>query len=129
MIRLRYTPPLDLELEGTSLELNTIGSLLAHLDSEQGHAEIACNTAFEPAPYSVALARIVFDVADGPIIISVSLNTMYLKGSATNFGILATYFDFDRHSNAGEHRHFEHYDGAGHIGVRSVPLVIACSDE
>jgi hypothetical protein len=75
MTKLRYTPPLDLEIEGTREDLAEIEARIRALaDAGAGVIEILADSSGSPTPYQNWLERLVIAVGAGPLVSSVDKN-------------------------------------------------------
>src|SRR5215470_13948103 len=110
MTQLRYTSPLDLEIEGTQEDLAGIQSrILALVEAGGGVIEIRGESAGSPAPYQTWLESLVIVVGTGTIVASLESDChLRITGSATNLRTLASYFVFPRDTPDGHHTHLEY---------------------
>jgi hypothetical protein len=127
MTKLRYTPPLDLEIEGTREDLAEVEARIRALaDAGAGVIEILADSSGSPTPYENWLERLVITVGAGPLVSSVDRNCcLNITGSATNLETLASYFGFLPGIPDGHHTHLEYHPGDKWIAAKSVPIVVS----
>lgn len=126
MAKLRYSPPLDVEIEGTREDLASIETRVRALaELGTGAIEVVGDSTGIPTPYQFWLERLVIAVGSGPLLASVDGNrTLTLTGSPTHLDTLASYFAFLPGARDGDHTHLEHHPGDRWITDESVPIVI-----
>jgi hypothetical protein len=117
-MRIRYTPPHDLELAASEHELQQLARALAHGRNEEFRSEPHCS----PEPYERVLEAIQVRVTSGPAEVRIHESTLWLSGSASNLDRLSSFFSSVAPH---EHAHFEWFPGNEFVSESSVPLVIA----
>ena len=126
-IALRYTSPLDVEIEGTQVDLAEIGVRVRALATRgAGKISFSGRSKGTPAPYNIWLESLVVCVGAGRLVASVDGNReLTITGGAKNVETLASYFAFPIGTPDGHHKHLEYHPGDKWIAEESVPIVVS----
>jgi hypothetical protein len=124
-MKIRYSPPRELEVEGSPSELQGIRSLLLNPKSVEEGFVVEADTSFDPAPYQNCLERIVVKIGTEPILIKVDSGSLMVTGSLKDMERFASYFDAPEDPASGWHQHHEYFEGNNYIAPDSVPVVIS----
>lgn len=126
-IGLRYTSPLDVEIEGTQVDLAEVAVRVRALATTgAGRISFSGHSKGSPAPYDIWLESLVVCVGVGRLVASVDGNReLKITGGAKNVETLASYFAFQPGTANGHHKHLEYYPGNNWIAEESVPIVVS----
>ena len=126
-IKLRYTSPLDVEIEGTQEDLAEIEDRVRALASTgTGKMSFLGHSKGSPAPYNIWLERLVICIGAGTLVASVDGNReLKITGGAKNVETLASYFAFPPGTADCHHNHLEYHPGDKWIAEKSVPIVVS----
>ena len=126
-IGLRYTSPLDVEIEGTQMDLAKIAVRVRALATTgAGKISFSGHSKGSPAPYKSWLESLVVCIGAGKLVASVDGNRkLRITGGAKNVETLASYFAFPPGTPDGHHNHLEYHPGDKWIAEESVPIVVS----
>jgi len=125
-MRIRYSPPSEIELEGTPDQLRELSDAVLELNvTGEGELSLSAEAGFAPSPYATVLTgrrihiegeRVCISVAEDALIVTGSFSA--LRSFAASLAMLAEGADTS-------HIHFEYWDGHPDIAQDSCPLVIS----
>jgi len=129
MLEIRHSNQTEVEVSGAVDDLQAVNRGISALVQSRG-AEIAfeANLSFNPVPYDAPLKRMVVVKGRGSAKVSiVDAGELRVEGSPESLEAFASFFDFELGAAAGNHAHFENYEGEGDkwVAVGSIPLVIS----
>jgi hypothetical protein len=115
----------QLDIGGSTAELNAIGDRIACLKGERAEVSFAADAGADPRPYDRCLAGLVIRLGDGPVRVAVVSDRVVVTGSASAMAGLASFFRFDADAPRGRHAHYEWFEGNAHVACDSSPLVVS----
>lgn len=127
MLEIRYSNLNEVDISGKVNDLQEVRQIIINL-AEGDHCTVAlfADPAIEPAPYDSVIQKMLLMKGDGPTKISLlNEKTVRIEGLPENLKRLASFFDFDWGAAAGQHLHYEYYEGNEWIAADSIPLVIS----
>ena len=116
----RYSDPNALELAGDSDELERLRSEISKSSFVEWSEGLRQH---DPAPYSLALERLLIRSTEGPVQVIVIGAALRITGSRENLSRFATFLS----PEPGGHQHFEYYDGNHYVDSKSLPVVVSCT--
>jgi hypothetical protein len=125
VIAILYSPPGDLDISGTPLELTQVQkAVLELLRSTQRELRVEANTSCDPRPYKQTLAELIIRRGTGPVLISVVDTSVVAEGDDTCLEAFASWFVWPPDAKFPAHGHYEYFEGNEWIATGSIPLVI-----
>ncbi|VAW71163.1 hypothetical protein MNBD_GAMMA12-1654 [hydrothermal vent metagenome] len=124
MITISHTKPDELYICGSIEDLQNFVTNFSSLVERNSNEFKVKAKRIDPTPYDHALGYLDVRVTDGPIKISVISDFVLIEGSVNSMSSLSSFFDFDKSSHKGDHRHHEFFSGNEYIRSDSIPTVI-----
>ena len=121
MLIIRYTPPIDLDLEGTSADLKAIVRAISKMTPDSPPVVLRADPRHDGSSYDRCLSTLEICVADRPARVSVTGEAMVVEGSLESLRRFASFCTI----GAGNHAHYEYCSGNDLIAQDSIPLVIS----
>ena len=125
MFIIRYTPPSDLDLEGSCCDLQKVVAAITSMTSDSSELVFEADAEHDPQPYQRCLAGFKIRASDGPTRVSVANELVVVDGSMENLDIFASFCGI----HPGGHTHYEYFTGNTCIAEDSIPLVISARHE
>ena len=127
MLEIRYSGNETVDLRASKVEfLNLRDSIIGIIESDLREIHFETDEAIDPKPWeSVANGLTVFREGDAVYSSITKDGVLRVEGSDENLKSFLSFFPIDESVDAGEHTHFEYYEGNPFIRQDSVPLVIS----
>jgi hypothetical protein len=123
MIRIRHSHP-EYEVSGSPAELRFVAERLKRLATAGEEETIACDSAFDPKPYTAVLPKLRLLKKEGKDTVSASPDELTLSGSREGLARIGSFFDMPDDTEDGYHVHHEFFSGNVFVAPDSLPLVI-----
>ena len=126
-MRLRYTPPRELSISGSTAELEAARQQILQLGEPNGPdtLRIEAQTDGDPSPYTQWLNGLTVSRGTGPVRAEVlEQTTLEILGAPDLMATFASFWQFAPDAPQGAHFHHEYLDGSTTIAPDSLPLVI-----
>src|ERR1051326_7835991 len=123
MIRIRYSKG-EVDVAASPAELRDVARRLGQVAKVGGEDVIACDTAFDPKPFTALLSRLRLSKTEGKDRVSVSDDQLELSGASEALLRLASFFDMPDDADDGFHVHHEFLFEAGFVAADSQPLIV-----
>jgi hypothetical protein len=127
MLRISYTPPLDLDLSGSRADLESLrAAVLALIEEGEGEHSVAASTQGDASPYALFLGSLRVRVGAGPTVVKVEDESeLVVEGSLENLDRFCSFLAVGPDEARGWHYHYEYFDGNPYIDRDAIPLVIS----
>ena len=112
----------EVDLRGSTRVLMKIASAVRALKAG-GEYRYPADASADPAPYERCLGDLRVVATNGPVRVSTNGSTLVVEGHQEHLDRFASFLALER---AGDHSHYEHYEGNPYIASDSCPLVVTC---
>jgi hypothetical protein len=127
MLRIRYAPPLSLDLSGSQTDLESLrAAVLALIQEGEGEYRVAASTEGNAFPYTLFLGSLRVRVGAGPTLVKVvDESELVVEGSPKNLGRFCSFLVVGPDPVRDWHCHYEYFEGNPYIDRDSIPLVVS----